>query len=124
MTTAHGARGGLAGAEHGFFVALSVDRLPAGGGAGGGRAPRRRGARRGTNAPPPSEQPSESARHPDPPRFDDRPSAPAINDPIAKKIMDKIEEKSKPPEPPEDKSISTIFLGGITEEMTEEMVAE
>ena len=47
-----------------------------------------------------------------------------INDPIAKKIMDKIEEKSKPPEPPEDKSISTIFLGGITEEMTEEMVAE
>ena len=38
----------------------------------------------GGNAPPPSEQPSESARHPDPPRFDDRPSAPAINDPIAK----------------------------------------
>ena len=38
--------------------------------------------------------------------------------------MDKIEEKSKPPEPPEDKSISTIFLGGITEDMTEEMVTD
>ena len=47
-----------------------------------------------------------------------------INDPIAKKIMEKIEEKSKPPEPPEDKNISTLFLGGITEEMTEDMVNE
>ena len=38
--------------------------------------------------------------------------------------MDKIEEKSKPPESPEDKTISTIFMGGITEEMTDEMFTE
>lgn len=47
-----------------------------------------------------------------------------INDPIAKKIMEKIEEKSKPPEPPEDKNITTLFLGGITEEMKDETVRE
>ena len=48
-----------------------------------------------------------------------------INDPIAKKIMNKIEEKSKPPTPPEDVSITTIFLGNITsEEITEEVVRE
>ena len=46
-----------------------------------------------------------------------------INDPIAKKIMDKIEEKSKPPTPPDDKSVSTLFLGNVTsEDITEEMV--
>ena len=39
----------------------------------------------GNDAPPPNEQPSEAARYPDPPRFDDRPSAPpALDDPIAK----------------------------------------
>ena len=48
-----------------------------------------------------------------------------INDPIAKKIMDKIQEKTKVPEAPEDQNISTLFLGGITgEEITEEMVKE
>jgi len=48
-----------------------------------------------------------------------------INDPIAKKIMDKIEEKTKLPTPPEDKSVSTLFLGNISsEEITEEMVKE
>lgn len=48
-----------------------------------------------------------------------------INDPIAKKIMDKIEEKNKAPAPPEDTSISTLFLGNITsDEITEEMVRE
>ena len=46
-----------------------------------------------------------------------------INDPIAKKIMDKIEEKSKPPSPPEDGKISTLFLGNITsEEITNDLV--
>lgn len=46
-----------------------------------------------------------------------------INDPIAKKIMDKIEEKSKPPTPPEDLTISTLFLGNITsEDITEDLV--
>ena len=39
----------------------------------------------GNDAPPPNEQPSEAARYPDPPRFDDRPSAaPALDDPITK----------------------------------------
>jgi len=48
-----------------------------------------------------------------------------INDPIAKKIMDKIEEKSKPPVPPTDQNITTLFLGNITtEEITEEIVKE
>lgn len=48
-----------------------------------------------------------------------------INDPIAKKIMNKIEEKSKPPTAPEDVSITTIFMGNITsEEVTEEVVRE
>lgn len=48
-----------------------------------------------------------------------------INDPIAKKIMDKIEEKSKPPVPPEDKTVSTLFLGNVSsEEITEEVVRE
>ena len=37
-----------------------------------------------------------------------------INDPICKKILDKQHEKVKAPEPPQDKSISTLFLGGIT----------
>ena len=39
--------------------------------------------------------------------------------------MDKIEEKNKAPAPPEDTSISTLFLGNITsDEITEEMVRE
>ena len=48
-----------------------------------------------------------------------------INDPIAKKIMDRIEEKSLPPPAPSDTSISTLFLGNITsEDITEDMVKE
>ena len=48
-----------------------------------------------------------------------------INDPIARKIMDKIEEKSKPPSPPADPTISTLFLGNVTsEEITDELVRE
>lgn len=39
--------------------------------------------------------------------------------------MDKIEEKSKPPSPPADPTISTLFLGNVTsDEITEELVRE
>ena len=37
------------------------------------------------------------------------------NDPLAKKIMEKIEEY-KLPEPPADKTITTFFVGGVTEQ--------
>jgi hypothetical protein len=47
-----------------------------------------------------------------------------INDPIAKKIMDKIEEKTSVPDSPEDKSITTLFMGGISEDMTNDMVSD
>ena len=48
-----------------------------------------------------------------------------INDPIARKILDKIEEKSRSPAPPEDLSITTLFLGNISSEgITDELVRE
>ena len=48
-----------------------------------------------------------------------------INDPIAKKIMERIEEKTKLPTPPDDKSLTTLFLGNLSsEDITEELVRE
>lgn len=39
--------------------------------------------------------------------------------------MEKIEEKAKLPTPPEDQSLSTLFLGNISsEEITEDLVRE
>ena len=42
-----------------------------------------------------------------------------INDPVANKILSKIKEKSKLPEAPADMSITTLFVGGVTETMSE-----
>jgi hypothetical protein len=42
-----------------------------------------------------------------------------INDPVANKILSKIKEKSKLPEAPTDMSITTLFVGGVTEAMSE-----
>ena len=36
------------------------------------------------------------------------------NDPLAQKILEKIEE-FKVPDPPDDKTITTLFIGGVTE---------
>lgn len=38
-----------------------------------------------------------------------------VNDPIAKKIMKEFNE-TKPPSPPDDKSITTLYIGGLTDE--------
>lgn len=48
-----------------------------------------------------------------------------INDPVAKKILDRVKEVNVPT-PPEDLNITTVFLGGVTEEsgITEEMLRE
>ena len=46
-----------------------------------------------------------------------------LNDPIAKKILDKF-DLPKAPAVPEDKSITTLFLGGVTPEVTQQMVSE
>lgn len=40
-----------------------------------------------------------------------------INDPIATKILSNIKETPKEPATPEDMTISTLFLGGITCDM-------
>jgi len=37
-----------------------------------------------------------------------------INDPVAKKIMDKISERAKVPDTPEDLNISTLFVSGYS----------
>lgn len=39
-----------------------------------------------------------------------------INDPLAKKIMQKIEERQKIPEPPADETITTLFVGCLVEQ--------
>lgn len=44
-----------------------------------------------------------------------------LNDPIAKKIMDKFDEPKKP-ETPSDVGITTLFIGGVTPDMTQQMV--
>lgn len=46
-----------------------------------------------------------------------------VNDPIAKKILEKFDQPKAPPVP-EDASITTLFLGGLTPEMTQAMVSE
>jgi pre-mRNA-splicing factor RBM22/SLT11 len=42
-----------------------------------------------------------------------------INDPIAKKILDRVKE-SNLPKAPDDMNITTLFVGGIEEGLTEE----
>jgi pre-mRNA-splicing factor RBM22/SLT11 len=42
-----------------------------------------------------------------------------VNDPIANKILSKITDSTKVPEAPADKEITTLFVGGITSQMTE-----
>lgn len=42
-----------------------------------------------------------------------------INDPIANKILSKIKERPKIPDSPEDLTITTLFVGGVTEETNE-----
>ena len=44
-------------------------------------------------------------------------------DPLAQKIMDKIQE-CKVPEPPQDLRITTLFVGGITNETSQELLEE
>jgi pre-mRNA-splicing factor RBM22/SLT11 len=34
-----------------------------------------------------------------------------INDPVAKKLLDKITERAKVPDPPADLNITTLFIG-------------
>jgi len=43
-----------------------------------------------------------------------------INDPIASKILSKIKEKPKVPDSPEDPTITTLFIGGVTSEITKD----
>ena len=45
------------------------------------------------------------------------------NDPLAKKIMDKIEE-FKVPDPPEDLGITTLFVGGVTKDTSQDLLEE
>ena len=42
-----------------------------------------------------------------------------INDPVAKKIIDRVKEAHLP-KAPEDLNITTLFIGGIDESLTEE----
>ncbi len=42
-----------------------------------------------------------------------------INDPIAKKILDRVKE-SHIPQAPEDMNITTLFIGGIEDTLTED----
>ena len=39
-----------------------------------------------------------------------------VNDPVAKRILDRVKETEVPPEP-EDPNITTVFIGGIEETM-------
>lgn len=41
------------------------------------------------------------------------------NDPVAKKMLNRLENMPKL-EPPEDKTITTLFIGGVTDEISEE----
>ena len=43
-----------------------------------------------------------------------------INDPVASRILNKIKDKIKLPDEPTDLTITTLFIGGITEDVTEE----
>jgi len=47
-----------------------------------------------------------------------------INDPVAKKIMDKISERAKVPDPPADLNITTLFIGGFPAELAAELPAK
>ena len=40
-----------------------------------------------------------------------------INDPIAKKILEKYETNTKLPQAPADAQITTLFLGGVSPEL-------
>ena len=42
-----------------------------------------------------------------------------INDPVAKKILDKVKEANLP-KPPEDLNITTLFIGGVTDDSVDE----
>jgi pre-mRNA-splicing factor RBM22/SLT11 len=42
-----------------------------------------------------------------------------INDPVAKKILDKVKETNLPT-PPADLNISTLFIGGVTDDTIDE----
>lgn len=42
-----------------------------------------------------------------------------MNDPIANKILSKIKEKPKVPDAPEDLTITTLFVGNVTQETNE-----
>jgi len=42
-----------------------------------------------------------------------------INDPIAKKILDRVKEENLP-KAPEDMNITTLFIGGVEESVNEE----
>ena len=44
-----------------------------------------------------------------------------INDPVAKKLLDKINERAKVPDPPADLNITTLFVGKFTNEMAPTM---
>jgi len=46
-----------------------------------------------------------------------------VNDPLAKKIIDKIDD-FKVPKPPSDVSITTLFIGGVGAETTKESIKE
>lgn len=46
-----------------------------------------------------------------------------VNDPLARKIIDKIED-FKVPKPPEDPTITTLFIGGIDKETTKESIEQ
>ena len=47
-----------------------------------------------------------------------------FNDPIAKMILSKIKDKPKIPDAPEDQSITTLFIGGVTSEMKESSISD
>lgn len=42
------------------------------------------------------------------------------NDPVAKKILDKVSKMNDTVKPPEDKSITTLFVGGVNDTVTED----
>ena len=46
-----------------------------------------------------------------------------VNDPLAQKIIDKIED-FKVPAPPEDQSITTLFIGGVDKETSKEDIEQ
>ena len=42
-----------------------------------------------------------------------------VNDPIANKILSKIKDKPQLPDAPTDMTITTLFLGGVDDQMSE-----